>query len=111
MTKGEYEDILYTDIPESIIKASDLVNQSDRILILGYTKERDEFITELWAGSIHTSIVDFFTKEEIPVDVTTNSDYIPNKRVCPNKSDYEFCQLLSAKGISIPFTKFPEDDK
>lgn len=111
MTKEEYKDLLYTDIPESIIEASDLVNQSDRILISGYTKERDSFTTELRAGSIHTAIVYFSTKEEVPVDVTTNSDYVPTKRVYPNDSDYEFCQLLSAEGISIPFTRFPEDEK
>ena len=42
------------------------------------------------------------------VEVKSNRDYVPDKRLYPEKCDYHFCKLLKEKGIDLPFTTFSE---
>lgn len=41
--------------------------------------------------------------------VQSNQDYIPDKRLYPERCDYAFCKLLKRKGLYLPFTAFKDD--
>lgn len=102
MTKQEY-DLLYGN--NNLITVNDLRNKEDRILIHGYTLERDTFIIELNNGKF-IKIIEQYNKKPVFLSIETNYDFIPDKRVYPKSSDFEFCKLLISRGIDIPFTSF-----
>ena len=94
--------------------------QQDRTLIYGYTCERETFHTYIKDGEIHTIVYsfnyDFFSSSEEahPTDmreikVSRNEQYIPDKRIYPEASDYLFCALLNSRGVDLPFTSFNEN--
>lgn len=95
MNLTEYEEI---QKGQKLITIDDLVNKSDRVLLYGYTIERKDFTILLLRGKI-IKVVNYKESE-----ITTNDDYIPNKRVYPHHSDYEFCSLLMNKGYDVPYT-------
>ena len=85
-----------------LITVGDLVNKEDRVLLYGYTVERNTWVVELIDGEIQvTEKLDNYKSRR--VEIRTNHDYIPSKRVYPLESDYEFCKLLLLAGIEIPF--------
>lgn len=113
MTREEYESITYQCEPD-LFKISMLENQSDRILIHGYTLERNSFDVYIEHGRINRVIYNF--KNEI-INKISEDDFdsgiefgllIPDKRVYPAKSDFEFCKLCISKGYFIPFTTFED---
>ena len=88
----------------------------DKTLIYGYTCERKTFHVYLKDHKIYTVIYEreFSRGKPIPVnmrllEVTSNRDYIPDKRIYPEMCDYHFCQLLIQKGINLPFTNFQQE--
>ena len=106
MNKEQFE-LLKNYKDRIIITVDDLIDTSDRVLILGYNIERDTFKIELkdkkFIKTIHKYGMDS-TKH--PIDF--NEDFVPSKRVYPEESDFEFCQLLISRGVYIPFTTFTE---
>ncbi|PTH78213.1 hypothetical protein [Aeromonas veronii] len=90
------------------IVGSDLSNQEDRTLLYGYTVERETVHVYLYGGEIFC--VTYFYKEEPKLkQITTNRDYLPNKRAYPEQCDYEFCHLLLKHDQQISFTTFNEE--
>ena len=102
MTKEEFEQFYETD--DSYITVDDLTNTSPRDLIYGYTKDRETFILQLDDGG---SFVRHYGSGESTMKEILPEICIPNKRVYPDASDYEFCTLLKERGIIIPFTIYP----
>lgn len=108
MNKKEYLELIKTASP--LIKVDDLKNMDDRTLIWGYDLERNSF---------HLYIKDkkFFKVRYSYPDVLIDStqgytidamDCVPSKRIYPEASDLEFCEILMERGISLPFTTFDE---
>lgn len=107
MNKEEFK-ILTTSIDsKNLITVDRMVNKEDRTLIHGYTCERHTFDVELIDGVIEVWVTPFGEKPK-RVEVKSNHDFVPDKRVYPDQSDFEFCMLLQQSGIDIPFTTFQE---
>ena len=111
MTEPEFLEL--TKKPEIdrafVLKATDLRDRRPRTLLYGYTCDRQSFhvylghdikIHRLVSDSIQTTI---HTTQD---DMIDNESYVPNKRLYPESCDYEFCGLLSGRGIYLPFTKY-----
>lgn len=82
-----------SELNNSLITIEDLVDKS----------ERDTFIIEIIEREIRKYIIKYgydtnYIKTLIPI--TTNEDYIPNKKIYPERCDYEFCLLLVKRFIS-----------
>lgn len=83
----------------------------DRTLLYGYTCDRKTFHVYLKNQKVYTVIYerDFSVGGNRPknmheVVIRSNRDYIPDKRVYPEMSDFHFCKCLKERGIDIPFT-------
>ena len=109
MKKEEYLDLLNITRKEALINAKDLQNKSERTLLYGYDCNRNTFHVYIKDAKIH--VVRYNSKNIEELDVKTNDDYIPNKRVYAEYSDYEFCKLLLSQDVYIPFTAFKENSK
>lgn len=103
MTKKEFE------ILESwaLVTGKDLSNSEDRTLLYGYTFNRETYHVYLKDGEIHAIVYEGFhlVKE---MNVKDNFDYGSCKRLYPAKCDYEFCQLLRERQVSLPFSFWEE---
>ena len=108
MNKEQFRDLTKVNENVSVIKGSDLTDQTPRILLYGYTVDRVTFKVELLAdGTLETQLGNsecMFRKNQESINI--NSQYVPDKRVYPHKSDYEFCKLLKERGVYISFTTF-----
>lgn len=86
-----------------ILSADDLVNKTPRTLLFGYTVDRVTWHTYFDGRRIVTVIYDYF----VPVrelEVHSDEDYVPNKRLYVECCDYEFCKLLQDRNIHMTFT-------
>jgi len=96
-----------TGMPDVPVSASYLNNKFDRTLLYGYTCDRYTWHVYLKEGEIHT--VMYMDKKDIQeIQVTSNKGYIPDKRLYPERCDFEFCSLLKSLGCSLPFTIWKE---
>lgn len=102
MTKEEFEILVYISENKKLITIDDLKDKSDRVLMHGYTFERDSIIVKIENGEI----IKYFKGNIVPVK--ENKDYIPNKRSYPERCDYEFCKLLKERGCYISFTTWSD---
>ena len=117
MTK-EWFDKLNTLFEEEakIIYAHELYPYDlNRTLLYGYTCERETFHVYLKDKQIYTVIynVEYSNGKPTPksmrqINVKSNRDYVPDKRLYPERCDYHFCKLLKEKGVDLPFTTFSE---
>lgn len=87
----------------------------NKTLLYGYTCDRETFHVYLKDKEIFVVIYnnDYATGKARPknmrrINVTSNQDYVPNKRLYPERCDYNFCQLLKEKGIDLPFTTWTD---
>jgi hypothetical protein len=112
MTLTEYNDFR-EEASQPTLTAADLQDKSNRTLLYGYNIERDTWHVYLKDGVIVTVI---YGRDCQPkkVDVIDDHDFIPGKRLYPDRCDLEFCRLLRGRGIDLPFTSFvdnvPEPD-
>ena len=86
------------------------ISGPDRTLMYGYNTNRDTFHL-FWKDNIIHSIYYNSTAHRILsrvlyYDKIEALKCVPDKRVYPERCDYEFCKLLYSKGINIPFTTF-----
>lgn len=117
MTKQEMEMIKDSSITNKPLSAKDLEPfLKDRTLLYGYTCDRKTFHVYLKDLEIHTIIydVEYNNGKQRPTNITeicvsSNMDYIPNKRLYPEACDYTFCKLLKHANINLPFTFFNEN--
>lgn len=108
MTKEEYTKLTTDYTNKNLITVADLANKNNRVLLYGYTIERHTFKVELLDGDYICTSIEKYGEPEYEINVTKNEDYVPNKRVYPERSDYEFCKLLVERGVYIPWTVFPD---
>ena len=113
MTKEELRQYETYNTQEKLITVNDLANKKDRTLLFGYDCNRKTWHVYLKDGKIHTIRYSRDYANDKFVDLTNivvvdNSDYIPDKRVYPSASDFEFCLLLKKAGCKITMTH-PDD--
>lgn len=119
MNKTEFEQLKkIKDLPEPIISGDTLTRKKDRTLLYGYTCDRRTFHVYIKDISIHVVIydVDYSAGIEHPkavgleeINVTSNKDYIPDKRLYPETCDYEFCKRLQHLEYQLPFTTWTDN--
>ncbi|GAA4879688.1 hypothetical protein GCM10023310_69830 [Paenibacillus vulneris] len=108
MKKEEYEKLTSTQEAKNIITCDDLSEKSGRTLLYGYTCERETWHVYLKHGQIVKVIYNY---NNVPkkFEVTDNREFVPDKRLYPERCDYEFCALLKQRGIDLPFTIWTDD--
>lgn len=97
---------------KEIICASDLRPYLyDKTLLYGYTCERKTFHAYVKNENIYVVVYenDYSTgkarpKNMMQIIVNSNHDYVPDKRLYPERCDYHFCLMLKERGIHLPFT-------
>ena len=110
MKENEYLDIMNMKENVELVTANHLKNKSDRTLLYGYDCDRNTFHVYLKDENIH--VVKYNSSKILTVlNVFSNEDYVPNKRVYPQYSDFEFCKLLIEKDVYIPFSNYEEPIK
>lgn len=116
MTKEEYESLYNIHEIDKPITVEDLEgNIEDRTLLYGYTCDRDTHHVYIKDGIIHTVVYNtvnsvlYEKPDEIrEINVTTDRQYLPDKRLYPERCDYKFCELLKKRGFSLPFTTWTD---
>lgn len=92
-----------------LLTAKDLINHTPRTLLYGY---------DIYRNTVHTYLDDNlriitlkYGYKERPtcLFLTNNHEYVPSKRLYPERCDMEFCKLLISLGINLPFTTFNEE--
>ena len=88
----------------------------DRTLIYGYTCDRNTFHVYVKNRQIHTIIYNIDYSQDTPrpkdmreITIKHNQDYVPDKRLYPERCDYIFCKMLEKRGVSLPFTVCTDD--
>ena len=111
MNKAQYESLCRLEQAPRTVSAEDLSDKSPRTLIYGCMLDRETFHLYLTKSQklvkvVYDSDGILLQKQNGPLEL---KDCVPSKRVFPERSDQEFCRLLLAAGVSIPFTTFTPD--
>jgi hypothetical protein len=108
MNKTDFEKLREIwELPEKIITAEDLQDKSDRTLLYGYTCDRGTWHVYIQQNHIY-AVIYLYSEEPEQMEITSNSDYVPNKRLYPECCDFEFCKLLKEVDVSLPFTTWTD---
>lgn len=108
MLLQEYKNLLDYE-NKYAIHLMELEDKSDRTLIYGYTCDRDTFHLYLQNGIFKVvtyGYPDIMIGHFIGVEEIRGVNCLPNKRVYPECCDYNFCQLLQAMHITVPYTVY-----
>lgn len=101
MLKSEYDELTTVHVFDPTITVDDLDDPSDRLLLYGYTAERETFAVAIRGGAICRTIIRW---HESPVWMTEERWHVdwlyPKKRVYPEDSDAAFIRLLRSKGAN-----------
>ena len=117
MDKELFDELVLTEtVRELVIRAENICGSKiNRTLIYGYTCERRTFHVYLKDLKIYVVVYDndYATGKPAPknmrqITVTSNRDFVPDKRVYPERSDFYFCKLLRERGVEIPFTTWSD---
>lgn len=117
MKKEWFDKLQQYDFEEAnIIYAHDLRPYAyNKTLLYGYTCERETFHVYIKNEQIHTVVynTEYFRGEAVPKNIRelvikSNHDYVPDKRLYPERCDYNFCKLLKERGVQLPFTTWSE---
>ncbi|MBU9200101.1 hypothetical protein KTD31_01620 [Burkholderia multivorans] len=111
MNKQQFEQLYKERAKPRYVDIAELENQAPRTLIWGYTCDRNSFHVYIEDGQIHRVIYDIGKNILAHNDESNGlllSDCVPNKRVYPEASDYEFCRLLKVSGIDFSFTTWDD---
>ena len=87
----------------------------NKTLLYGYTCARDTFHVYIKNEQIYVVVYnnEYSSGAIKPtnlrqITIKSNSDYIPDKRLYPERCDYNFCKLLKEKGVELPFTTWSD---
>lgn len=116
MTKEQLE-IIQAEVVESAptVSAKEIFNHQPRTLLWGYTCDRDSFHVYLdGMGFIHRVTYMKTSGEDVLLSHVKGTELeakllVPNKRVYPEATDFEFAKLLKEKGIEVTYTNYQED--
>lgn len=87
-----------------------LENKTPRTLAYGFTTDRETFHAYLAEDGNVVRVI--YDHDGLLVDIKTEVDgllmteCVPNKRMYPERCDFEFCQLLMARQVYLPFTMY-----
>lgn len=100
----------YLELTKTLIKVGDLKNMNDRTLIWGYDLERNSFHVYMKDDTLFKVVYSYLdilicSVQGESLDVAA---CIPSKRIYPEASDLEFCEILMKRGQTLPFTTFDE---
>lgn len=95
-------------IQEYLLTSFDLSNQNDRTLLYGYDVDRNTWHIYLYRSQIYAVMYYLQDGEVSEMKVAVNDDYVPNKRLYPERCDFEFCKLLKRYKVSLPFTNWSD---
>lgn len=120
MKKEQYEMLRGLNPSLTQISVTDLADRSDRTLLWGYTCDRESWHLYLKDGKFHFVWYTFCGDNDISKKnllasyvkdtLELTKDYIlPDKRVYPEASDFEFCKLLQELGLEPTYTVFNEE--
>lgn len=107
MTEEQMNIIWNFEKKEHLLCEEDFDNKEDRTLIYGYTCDRETF--HVYFKNKKIRVIKYGGYKNIPlteINPKTNQDFIPDKRVYPDASDYNFCLKLREFGYEIPFTSY-----
>lgn len=90
-------------------------NQTSRTLLYGYTCSRNTF--HVYLDEEGCVIKYIYGYKDVPIrhekyEVLTNDDLyklVPDKRVYPESTDYEFLQILLKNQVYVPFTTYDSE--
>lgn len=103
MNQEEFQSLSDLSTDERVITGDDLTGPS-RVLIYGYTVDRDTFVTRYDENSNTITVTIRPGKyDEASYSPTMNEGFVPNKRCYPDRCDYEFCKLLIERGVYVSF--------
>lgn len=89
-----------------------LSDQTPRTLTYGYTIDRHTLHSYLQDGAVHLVVYDsdgVCILHRTEADGLRLSDCIPDKRLYPEDCDFDFCQMIKAAGIYLPFTTWSDE--
>lgn len=111
MNKNQLDNLRGIEARPILHTVDDLTNKEPRTLLYGYDVDRYTWHTYLgfdlkiklvkYRGPHDCSKVDL-----IPCFPKSSEDFVPNKRLNPERCDFEFCALLKRAGIHLCFTKY-----
>jgi hypothetical protein len=125
MKRNEYDALLSGKPAEAgVITIAQMTNRTPRTLIYGYTLERHDFHVYLGADEdihvlVSTNVADdpkTGAQRSLILDkagpggrnISSNREFLPSKRACPELCDFEFCRLLQNYDLRPSFTDFTE---
>lgn len=121
VNKHEYDALallLRTDGPDIVdsVRPEELTDQSDRILVYGYTTNRDTFSVSLEGGHFVGRCYGSDQRENPPVAWRSKSPseerlatiLVPNKRIYPDRSDAEFLTMLFQRGAYVSLANWKD---
>lgn len=120
MTKEELEKLNNIENEKSqLVTVGDLpFTIKNQTLLYGYTCSRETFHVYIKNGQIHVVVYETAYSDDTArpinmreIKVEINKDYVPDKRVYPERSNYYFCSLLMQKDVDIHFTSWTEDSE
>ena len=90
---------------------------SDRTLLYGYDCDRVTWHLYIDDGEVHLHCMDGevstvrtnFSREALTRRDLLQSAIIPNKRLYPERCDYDFCAWAKQEGLYLSFTRFHAD--
>ena len=86
-------------------------DESDRTLLYGYDCDRNTWHLYTYGGQVFLYV---YNPNEVSAsftnEFTSYEEMVPNKRLYPERCDYEFCRfLITEKNVHLPFLRWDED--
>jgi len=110
MERVQYD--LLTTTRSRLAKSEMLADRAPRTLAYGYTCDRNTFHVYLGDDGFIHKVVYSYDNELLVHRTESDSlgldECVPDKRLYPEACDYDFCLLLHAGGVNLPFTTWSE---
>lgn len=107
MTFEEFQELRKVKEAPNMITLGHLKDVSDRTLVYGYTCKGDTFHLYLEGGYFNRFVYNSQGLLSHEAYKRIEPWYaVPNKRVYPERCDYDFCKVLSSCRVDVPYTVF-----
>lgn len=111
MTEEQLKKLRMINSVADVLNIDHLQNKQPRTLLFGFDSDRatvhvylcrfeKRIVTAIYGGYENIS-----PQERT---IQSNKDYIPTKRLYPDKCDFEFCKLLTERGVPMTFTNYQD---
>lgn len=112
MNREEFEALPAVRVPSTTVSVADVHEfWRERTLLYGYTVERDTWHVYVKDGRIHRHVYRLRNGEAQTLygggGVSSPAELlVPDKRLYPERCDFQFCKTLLNLGIVLPFTSW-----